>query len=142
MFTVNNVLNFNGEFVRGELSKQRANESLYSLPYLFNELRFSQSHWSSESLRGLSRELLLVANELDKQNKPKQNSATVFLDENKVWIFLSENGKQVLCRLGAQGSFNDVIAFLKKDGWVYQWTHANGEDHYFYKEKQNESKYG
>lgn len=77
MFTNNSIFDFNGDFVRGEISKQRADESLYNLPYLFNGLRFSQSHWSSENLRSLSKELLLVANELDKQNKPKHIQQTI-----------------------------------------------------------------
>ncbi|PYE51526.1 hypothetical protein HUB98_05860 [Paenibacillus barcinonensis] len=140
MFTNNSITDFNGDFVRGKISKQRADESLYNLPYLFNELRFSQSHWSSETLRSLSKELLLVANELDIQNKPKQTSATVFLDD-EVWRFSTDNREQILCRFSEYTSFNKVIGLLEKDGWIYRWTHANGEEHYFYKEKLNESKY-
>ncbi|MEK4006463.1 hypothetical protein [Paenibacillus sp. FSL H3-0333] len=125
-----------GNYVSGTIKKNDGNKDLSNHPYILHSgLNFGGrggTTWTADKLREIVKEILDVAAEIDKQNTPNEICGTVVLVDGH-WKFESEREAKVLCGYDEHSKF-DIIQLLSKEGWKYRWTHANGEEHYFYKE--------
>ncbi|QWU14298.1 hypothetical protein SAMN04487895_101598 [Paenibacillus sophorae] len=126
-----------GNFVSGTIKKNDGNKDSSNHPYILHSgLNFGGrggTTWTADKLRKISKEILDVATEIEKQNSPNEIQATVYLDDIGTWRFNYNNEAKPLIRSTSK-SLEEVIPLLIKEGWKYRWTHTNGEEHYFYKE--------
>lgn len=125
-----------GNFVSGTIKKNDGNKESSHHPYILHSgLNLGSQGgitWTSEKLKEVSKEILEVAAEMDKQNKVGEAEALVYQVAD-FWR-IKYNAQEKLCCPDKGKTFAEIIEVLSLEGWKYRWTHANGLDHYFYKE--------
>ena len=60
-----------------------------------------------------------------------QTGVLILFDDDESWMFINETEKRGIWLDTKIKS--EAIAWLEQDGWEFQWTHPNKEEHKFHK---------